>query len=100
MLDGLQVLASEKEIAFLDENIRLKAIPQPKILIKDHKKPDREGNFPTRLVVLATNFTAGFPKLGYMGIKSIFEEHNINFETRTITQASSLKGKLEMLGLK
>jgi hypothetical protein len=53
-----------------------------------------------RLVVLATNFTAGFPKLGYMGIKSIFEEYNINFKMQMITKASSLKEKLEALGLK
>ena len=99
-LEELQELASEKELAFLDEKIRSKAIPQPKILIKDHKEPDAEGNFPTRLVVPATNFTAGFPKLGYKGIKSVFEEHDIDFEARTITQASSLKENLEELGLK
>jgi hypothetical protein len=99
-LDDLTGLASEKEIAFLKEKIKSKAIPQPKILIKDHKTPDGEGNFPTRLVVPATNFTAGFPKLGYLGIKSVFEEHGVNFERRTITQASSLKRILEELHLK
>jgi hypothetical protein len=51
MLEGLEGLISEKEAAFLDEKIKSKAIPQPKILIKDHKKPDEAGNFPTRLVV-------------------------------------------------
>jgi hypothetical protein len=47
-LNKLQELASEKELAFLDEKIRSKAIPQPKILIKDHKKPDQPvmGTFP------------------------------------------------------
>jgi len=80
--------------------MKSKAIPQPKILIKDHKEPDQEGNFPTRLVVPATNFTAGFPKLGYLGIKSIFEENGVDFEQRTITQAASLKEKLEVLDLK
>jgi hypothetical protein len=100
MLNDLEELASEKELAFLDEKINSKVIAQPKVLIKDHKKPDYDGNFPTRLVVPAMNFTAGFPKLGYMGIKSIFEEHNINFDTRTIVQASSLKENLEILGLK
>ena len=99
-LNELQELASDKELAFLDEKIRSKAIPQPKILIKDHKEPDSEGNFPTRLVVPATNFTAGFPKLGYMGIKSIFEENDVSFDSRTIIQASSLKANLEGLGLK
>jgi hypothetical protein len=37
-------------------------------LIKDHKKADSKGNFPTRLVVPANNFTSAFPKLGYLGI--------------------------------
>jgi hypothetical protein len=99
-LNKLQEIASEKELMFLDEKIRSKAIPQPKILIKDHKGPDQEGNFPTRLVVPPTNFTAGFPKLGYMGIKSVFEEQGIDFEARTIVQASSLKENLEGLGPK
>jgi hypothetical protein len=79
-LNELQEIASEKELTFLDKKIRSKVIPQPKILIKDHKGPDQEGNFPTRLVVLATNFTAGFPKLGYMGIKSVFEEQGVDFK--------------------
>jgi hypothetical protein len=36
-LNKLRELASENDLAFLDEKIRLKAIPQPKILIKDQR---------------------------------------------------------------
>jgi hypothetical protein len=35
-----------------------------------------------------------------MGIKSVFEEQGIDFEARTIVQASSLKENLEGLGPK
>ena len=70
------------------------------ILSEDHKKPDAKGNFPTRLVAPATNFTAGFPKLGYLGVKSIFEENGICFGEKNLTQASELKEKLEQLGIK
>ncbi len=49
-LNELQEPASDKELAFvLQEKIYSKAIPQPKILIKDHKEPDSEGRFPTRM---------------------------------------------------
>jgi hypothetical protein len=64
-LNELQEIASEKELAFLDEKIKSKVIPQPKILIKDHKGPDREGNFPTRLVETGSTgnkFYSRFPQ--------------------------------------
>lgn len=41
-------------------------IPTPKLIINDHKKKDRNNNFPTRLVVPATNSTATFPKIGHI----------------------------------
>ena len=72
----------------------------PKLLIKDHKKQNKEGEYPTRLIVAATNFTAAFSKLGYLGIKSIFEKINIVFDKLMIIQASDLKNELEKLGLK
>ena len=59
-----------------------------------------DGNYPTRLIVPATNFTAAFPKVGYKGIKSIFDENNINYNKFTIIQASDLKMKLEKFNIK
>lgn len=56
-LEELEGIISEHEFWFLKEKIKSKAIPQPKILIKDHKMKDGNGDFPTRLVVPATNFT-------------------------------------------
>ena len=75
------------------------AIPSPKLLIKDHKKHDLEGNFPTRLAVPATNFTSGFPKIGYLGIKRILDENKVDYMSKTIIQASDLKDQLENRGI-
>ena len=70
-------------------------------MIKDHKKADSNGLlYPTRLVVPATNFTAGFPKLGYLGIKRIFDASDmVKYGSKTIVQASDLKEKLQTMGL-
>ena len=69
-------------------------------MVKDHKDPDANGNFPTRLVIPATNFTASFSKLGYMGIKQVLDEHRVNYSKHTIVQSSDLKKKLESCKLK
>ena len=90
-LEELQPSLSENEFAAILESIESKAVPTPKLLIKDHKKPDANGDFPTRLVVPATNFTAAFPNIGYRAIKKIFDDNNIAYGTRTIIQASDLK---------
>ena len=92
-------ILSKHEFEFLEESIDTKAIPTPKLLIKDHKKMIN-GHYPTRLVIPATNFTATFSKLGYLGLKSILDENNITYNKHTITQASNLKEKLEKLKIK
>ena len=52
-------------------------------------------------MVLASNFTAGFPKLGYTAIKKIFDLNNIiRYGQHNLIQAADLKNKLEELGLK
>ena len=99
LLDELLPIISEKEAWFLQQSIKSKAIPTPKLLIKDHKDPDELNNYPTRLVVPANNFTSAFPKLGYMGIKKIFDDNKINYKKRTIIQASDLKEKIEKMGI-
>lgn len=98
-LDDAERYLSEGEHAFLKEKIDSKALPSPKILIKDHKAADEQGCFPTRLVIPATNFTAGFSKLGYMSIKRLLDQYSVNYTARTIVQASDLKEKLEQYDL-
>jgi hypothetical protein len=50
------------------------------------------------LVVPATNFTSAFLKLGYIGIKKIMDEAEINYSRKPIVQASHLKTEIESLG--
>jgi len=92
-------ILSDKEESFIKQTIESKAIPSPKLLIKDHKNPNNEGNFPTRLVVPATNFTSAFPKTGYMGIKRILDYDKLDYMSKTIIQASDLKENLEHQGI-
>eukprot|EP00957_Ditylum_brightwellii_P108838 8302520-Ditylum_brightwellii.AAC.1 len=96
----INFLLPEKEKEFIEEALFLKAIPQPQLLVKGHKDPDINGNFPTRLVIPATNFTAAFLKLGYMGIKKVLNDHGVNYAKHTIVQSLNLKEKLEKCGLK
>ena len=69
-------------------------------MIKDHKEISDDGNYPTRLVVLATNFTLTFLKLGYIGIKKIIDDAGINYSKKTIVQASHLKLQIEPLSIR
>eukprot|EP00957_Ditylum_brightwellii_P092527 7046439-Ditylum_brightwellii.AAC.2 len=99
-LKQIKFLISKKEKEFIKEALFLKVIPQPQLLVKDHKDPDEKGNFPTRLVIPATNFTASFSKSGYIGIKKVLIEHGVNYSKHTIVQSSGQKGKLEKCKLK
>ena len=85
---------------FLSKNLESKDIPTPKLILKDHKKDGKDGDYPSRLIVPANNFISGFPKLGYLGIKRIFDSLEVNYEERTITQALKLKEEIKKLKLK
>jgi GIY-YIG catalytic domain len=94
LLETISHFLSSDERRLLVASINSRAIPTPKLLIKDHK-PMKNGNFPTRLVIPASNFTAAFPKMGYLAIKNIFDKKGIAYNKRTIIQASDLKERLE-----
>ena len=100
LLSKVSHILNDKEREYIQETIDSKAVPTPKLLIKDHKKPDPKGNFPTRLICPASNFTAGFPKIGYIGIKEIFDKEGIIYDNKTIVQASELKEEIEKLDLR
>jgi hypothetical protein len=74
LLSTLGHTLSEKEMGFVEESLESRAVPTPKLLIKDHKPMNSKGEYMTRLIVPATNFTPAFPKVGYLGIKNIFDE--------------------------
>eukprot|EP00957_Ditylum_brightwellii_P185790 14145237-Ditylum_brightwellii.AAC.1 len=81
------------------KDIRSKAIPEPHLLIKGHK--DKVNNeFPNETGHSGHQFAAAFSKIGYLGIKRIFDANNIEYARYTITQASDLKSKLEKLQIK
>ena len=62
-------------------------------------RKDPQGNYPTRLVIPASNFIAAIPHLGYKGIKNLLEEFQIPYMDRIIIQASDLKETLETMDL-
>eukprot|EP00957_Ditylum_brightwellii_P023314 1759875-Ditylum_brightwellii.AAC.1 len=90
---------STNKYSFLIEGLNSKSIPHSQLLIKDHKKPKQDGRFPMRLVIPATNFTATFLKIGYLGMKRILDEHKVNYAKYTIVQACDLKERSEQLNL-
>ncbi len=57
------------------------------------------GVCPTRLIVPANNFIAAFSKLGYLGLKKIFEDNDIDYAPHAIEQANQLRIKMEKLHL-
>ena len=57
--------------------IATRAIPSPKLLIKDHNTINDKGEFPTGLVIPATNCTATFSKIDYLGIKIIMDKAKV-----------------------
>ena len=59
-----------------------------------------KGEFPTRLVIPATNFTTTFYKIGYLGIKRRLDKGKVNYSRKSIAQASDMKETLEEIGLK
>ena len=85
---GFQLYKSE--VGHINESIK-KPIPTSKLLIKDHKEPNTNGDFTTRLVVPATNVTATFAKVGYISLKEILDNHQVDYRKYTITQASQVK---------
>eukprot|EP00957_Ditylum_brightwellii_P112125 8549326-Ditylum_brightwellii.AAC.1 len=88
------------ENGLLQESLEAKVIPQPQLMVKDHKDNDKQGDFPTRLVILAANFAATFLKIGYSGIKKVLDEHRVDYMKHTIIQLSDLKTKLKKLDLR
>ena len=84
LLDDIEDVIDENGCNFLKETIASKAIPTPKLSIKDHAKPNKDRDFPMRMAIPATNFTSGFPKLGFSGIEKIFDKNDINHAKKTM----------------
>ena len=50
LLEKVKLYLSVKEEEFVRQSLATRAIPSPKLLIKDHKTINENGEFPTRLV--------------------------------------------------
>ena len=96
--DNDQNILSDNKITCLKSTLKTKNIPTPKLIITDHKKKkDKEGDFPSRLIIPVNKFMSAFPRLGYLGIRRIFDTNQVKYETNIISQASNLKEELENL---
>ena len=91
---------SKIDVVHMNESLKTKSNPTPKLLIKDHKKPNTNGEFSTRLVIPATNFTSIFTEVGYLGLKENIDNHQVDYKKYTITQASQVKEYWEKLDWK
>ena len=100
VLEKYKDLFAPKEYNYAKSTLNNHRVPVVKLLVKDHKDPDEKGDFPTRLVVPAKNFTAAFPHLGQQGIKKILDRNKVNYQRKTIIQASHLKEQLEELPIR
>ena len=76
LLDKVKMELSVQEENFVRQSLAMKAIPVPKLLIKYHKTINEKGEFPTRLVIPVTKFTATLSKTGYLGIKRCLDKRN------------------------
>ena len=68
LLDKAKMKLSVQEENFVRQLLATKAVPAPKLLIKDHKTINEKGELPTRLVIPSTKFTATFSKIGAASI--------------------------------
>jgi len=86
-------LMNEGGSKFIENWRATRGVPTPRLLINDHKQREDNGNFPTRLLIPATNFTQCFAKISFLAIKSLFEAHY-----RAIQPPGSATGATQLEG--
>ena len=77
-MNEIRFQLSKSEVGHINESLKTKTTPKPNLLIKDNKKPNTNGEFPTRLEITATNFTATLAKVGYLGLKKLLNNHQVD----------------------
>ena len=97
LLDKVKMKLSFQEGKFVRQSLATRDIPYSKLLIKDNKTINQKGESPKRLVIPATEVTATFSKIGYLGIKRCLDNIKVNYSRVSIVQASDLKERLEEL---
>ena len=99
LLEKVKLDLSVKEGEFVRQFMATRAIPSPKLLIKDYNTINKKGEFPTRWVVPATSLTVTFSNIWYLGIKRCLDKVTVNYSQNSIVQASDLKETLKEIGL-
>ena len=84
LVDAIRFIMFNINMGHINESIKTKAFPTPKLLITDHKKGTRIGDLPDRLVIQATNFSSTFVKVGYLSLTDILEKNDIIYSRFTI----------------
>ncbi len=97
LLDNSGHFLSINEFNYIKEMINSRAVPTPKLLIKDHKKRLGNGDPAVRLVIPGRNFCASFPNVGYRGLKILLDNLGVNYSRHTIIQASDVARKIDKL---
>jgi hypothetical protein len=99
IIDDIKHLCSDGETDFVQSWVKTKKIPSVHLSVKDHKPVGVNGCHPTRLIVLAHNFTQCLSKLASKSIEKSFRRANINFEKHTLKNSLALKRKFESMDL-
>ena len=76
-------LLSLGEYNYIATMIARSGTPVPCLLIKDNKDCDKNGKYPTRLVVPTNGFTAAFLHVGMKGLRHILITTKLNIKLST-----------------
>ena len=95
-MDKIGFKPSKIQVGRINEQLKTKLIPAPKLIRKYHKKPIINGEFQTNMVIQGINFTATFTKVGYLGIRALIYIHLVDYyqNIQKISQANQCWGKL------
>lgn len=96
MLDELKIHLTQKEYDFLKAGIENREVPEPMLLLKDHKTTIPT---PYRFVLPCRNFTADFAKLGFTAVKNAMISGCVNFEKFTLRNSFDFLERIKPLGL-
>ena len=97
LLDKLDPVLDKGEAEYTRAWVKQRRIPTPRLLSKDHKPAQYDGEYPTRMLNPATSFTQCFGNVGYRAVKATFDENRVCYTERTIINSRNLKEKLEGL---
>eukprot|EP00957_Ditylum_brightwellii_P009070 685641-Ditylum_brightwellii.AAC.1 len=95
----MDFLLSDKLKEFIKESLLLKAVLQPQLLVKVHKKLDEKSENPMWMGIPAAHFTTSFSKLEYSWTEKVLMNHGVHYSKHIIFQSLDLKEKLRKLKL-